>query len=48
MPVFPTMDNPKAVVDLGLSMLPVSNQNDMVTLLMTMQNTVLSNIQQQP
>lgn len=45
LPLFPTMDSPQAVVDLATSMLPISNQNDMVTLLMTMQNTVLNQIQ---
>jgi hypothetical protein len=39
--LFPTLNNLEAVLDLGISQLPITNANELVCLLMTFQNTLL-------
>ena len=43
MGLFQTLGSIQEVVDLGRSKLPISNENELISLLMTMQNTVLIN-----
>jgi len=42
--LFPTMGSLQEVIDFGESKLPITNKNEMLSLLMTMQNTILSQI----
>ena len=46
MPVFPTLDTIQQVLELGESRLPIQDKNELLSLLRTMQNTVLK-VQQQ-
>lgn len=39
--LFPTMDSLESVVDLGLSQMPITNANQLVSVLMTYHNTLL-------
>lgn len=43
-PLYPTMGSLQEVVDFADSKLPIINRNDLVSLLMTYQNTLLSQI----
>lgn len=47
MALFPTAGTLREVVDLGESRLPITNQNDLFSLLMTYHNTLLKTIQEQ-
>ena len=42
--LFPTMDSLQSVVDLADSKLPITTKNEVYTLLMTFQNTLLSQL----
>lgn len=44
MPLFPVLDNLNAVVDLGISQLPINTPNALVGLLMTYHNTLLKQL----
>lgn len=39
--LFPTLDTLESVVDLGISQLPITSANQLVTVLMTYHNTLL-------
>lgn len=45
MGLFPTLGSIQEVVDLAKSKMPITDDNEMFSLLMTMQNTVLKEIQ---
>lgn len=47
MELFPTMGSIQDVVDYAESKLPITDKNDMFSLLMTMQNTVLKTVRDQ-
>lgn len=47
MTLFPTSDSLQSVVDLGESKLPISNKNDLFTLLMNYHNTLLALIKRE-
>jgi hypothetical protein len=40
--LFPVMDTPEAVIDLGVSQLPITNPNQLVGLLMTYHNSLVN------
>ncbi len=42
MPLFPTLGSLQEVVDFSESKLPITDKNELFSLLMTMQNTVLA------
>ena len=44
MTVFPTLGSLQEVIDLGDSKLPITNKNELFSLLMTMQNTLLQQV----
>ena len=46
MPVFPTLGSINEVVELAESKLPITSQNEMFSLLMTFQNTLLKQLNQ--
>ena len=46
MTLFPTAGTLREVVDLGESRLPITNQNELFSLLMTYHNTLLKTVQQ--
>lgn len=46
MPLFPTLDSLEAVIELGLSQLPINTPNALVCLLMTYHNSLLKQISQ--
>jgi len=46
MTLFPTLDSLNAVIDLGLSQLPINTPNQMVGLLMTYHNSLLKQIEE--
>ena len=43
-PVFPTMDSLQEVVDMAISQLPITTQNDVVVLLLSYHNTLLAQL----
>jgi len=45
MSLYPTMNSLQEVVNLATSKIPVVHQNDMVSLLMTYQNTLLKQLE---
>lgn len=46
MPLFPVLDNLNAVVDLGISQLPINNTNQLISLLMTYHNTLIKQLEE--
>jgi hypothetical protein len=44
MPLFPTLGSIQEVVDFSESKLPITDKNELFSLLMTMQNTLLKQI----
>lgn len=46
MPVFPTMGSINEVVELAESKLPITDKNELFSLLMTFQNTLLKQLNQ--
>lgn len=44
MPLFPTLGSVQEVIELANSKIPVTHQNEMYSLLMTFQNTLLKEI----
>lgn len=44
MPLFPTLGSMQEVIELANSKIPVTHQNEMYSLLMTFQNTLLKEI----
>jgi hypothetical protein len=45
--VFPTCDSLEDVVNLGVSRLPITTQNDLVVLLLTYHNTLLNQLEKE-